>query len=325
MDIDFNDIIGNRYGHLVVDECLGNLVKIRKNEYDYLYLCHCVNCGNQDVYVSRHSLIDNEMLSCGCCLSENLLNDLKGQYFNRWHVLNYAPYRYSKTGKSRRMMWMCQCSCGTYSEVGSRALLTGMSESCGCLQKERVSYALTDDLTNKEFGFLKVKYRNGSRRPSNRNSGVRAVWHCECRCGNEIDTTGELLKSGDVTSCGCSKESKYEYYVEQYLCSLGYVKDADYFREKAFDNLVGLGGGNLLFDFYVHLHSGEFVLIECQGEQHYRPFAWYGGQDYFNRLTAHDAIKRDFSDKNNIRLIYVDYKCVTYDKVADVLLKNNVI
>ena len=55
------------------------------------------------------------------------------------------------------------------------------------------------DLTNKQFGKLtalnisgKTKYR-------------ALIWKCKCSCGTIIEVTGNHLKQGHSTSCGCSR------------------------------------------------------------------------------------------------------------------------
>jgi hypothetical protein len=40
-----------------------------------------------------------------------------------------------------------------------------------------------------------------------RNNG-RAVWLCQCDCGNFHKTTGDLLRSGHTKSCGCLRNRK---------------------------------------------------------------------------------------------------------------------
>lgn len=49
--------------------------------------------------------------------------------------------------------------------------------------------------------------------------------------------------------------------------------------------------------FWVNLHSGEQILIECQGEQHYRSTEWFGGDEYLKKVQEHDRIKREFAKK----------------------------
>lgn len=320
-----NDIVGNKYGKLTVDYYI-ETVYVKSNREHY-YSCTC-DCGKKDVRTTRHNLLRGDTTSCGCAhkdAGKSRLEDLTGKRFGRWTVLYQAPTRYSVSGKTRSIMWKCKCDCGMMKNVGARALKTGMSVSCGCYQKERVSEALTDDLTGKRFGHLIVITRNGSHCSSkDKKGGFNAVWKCKCDCGNEVDVLGFSLKNGDTTSCGCKKESKYEAYTEQYLQSCGYVRNVDYVKEKTYPDLKGLGGQSLRFDFSVNLHSGEHVLIECQGEQHYRAADWYGGEEYFKKVQAHDSIKKQFAKDNNIRLIEIDYKDVLYENIIEKLKHNGV-
>ena len=324
------DIVGKRFGKLVVNSYVGK--EVRGKTPMHIYDCSC-DCGAIHVKAGRQVLLKGDKISCGCAhkdAGDSVLEDLTGQIFGRWTVVSRAPNRVSKSGKTRSIMWNCRCQCGTEKAVGARALKTGMSLSCGCLQKERVSEALTDDLIGQVFSHLTVMYRNGSWYPKNYSEskiqgGVRAVWHCKCDCGGECDAVGELLKNGDITSCGCSHTSKYEDFVVQYLENAGYELNVTYFREKMFPGLVGLGGNPLRFDFFVNLSSGEPVLIECQGEQHSRSIKWFGGDKYFDKLQKHDALKKEFAKKNNIRLVEVSYKNVTYDMVSKFLISENII
>lgn len=328
--IDTQEIIGKKFGKLTVNAYIGK--EIHGKTPTHVYDCSC-DCGTQHFRVDRRNLVRGMTKSCGCAhkdAGDAVLEDLTGRKFGRWTVIERAPNRVSKSGKTRSIMWKCRCECGVEKDVGARALKTGMSTSCGCLQKERVSEAFTDDLTGQVFSHLTVLYRNGSWYPKvndgqTRRGGVRAVWHCKCDCGAECDAVGELLKNGDVTSCGCSRTSKYEEHVVQYLESQGYEADVTYFREKTFPGLVGLGGGALRFDFFVELKSGEQVLIECQGEQHVRSSKWFGGNEYLVRLQTHDALKREFAVIHHIRLIEVPYTCVSYSMVSELLTNKNVV
>lgn len=325
------DIVGKRFGKLVVQSYLGKQLHGKKT-WAYTYDCRC-DCGKEHVIAVRSSLIKGDKKSCGCAYQDAgnaIIEDLSGLRFGRWTVLYRAPNRVSKSGKTRSIMWHCRCDCGREKDVGARALKTGMSMSCGCLQKERVSEALTDDLVGRKFAHLTVVSRNGSWYPKNYNGltikgGVRAVWHCKCDCGGECDAVGELLKNGDITSCGCSHTSKYEFYVAEYLESCGYKLKVDYFREKIFSGLVGINEGPLRFDFCVNLHhSGESVLIECQGEQHYKSVEMFGDKQYLAYVQEHDRRKREFAERNNIRLILIEYTNVTYESIVSVLKENGV-
>lgn len=321
-----NDILKRTFGKLTVDAYIGREQQGRQTVP--MYLCHC-ECGSTDVKASRWALLKGDKSSCGCAHKDAgnaKLENLEGRVFDRWKVLEQAPTRYSQSGKTRSIMWWCQCECGTIKSVGARALKTGMSKSCGCLQKERVSEALTDDLTDRYFGYLHVLHRNGSyRSKSGAKSGVRAVWHCVCKCGQECDVIGESLKNGDITSCGCKRVSKYELYVSEYLESLGYMKDVDYFKEKTYPELLGVGGQHLRFDFLVKSKQHGLILIECQGRQHFKASEWFGGEEYLRKLQIHDMMKREFAIASGIKLVEVPYNKVLYSDVERFLKDNDVV
>ena len=54
------------------------------------------------------------------------------------------------------------------------------------------------DLTNQTFGYLTVLNKT-DKKASDRS----IIWHCKCKCGNEIDVSGCLLRRGSTKSCGC--------------------------------------------------------------------------------------------------------------------------
>lgn len=316
------DIIGEKFGKLTVVKYLGR--KPQGRQTVPIYICKC-DCGSNTI-TSRWNLKKGDTISCGCAkvaANKSRTEDLTGKMFGRWTVLEQAPTRYSKSGKTRSIMWKCKCVCGTVKNIGARALKTGMSTSCGCYQKEQVSEAVTDNLIGRRFGNLVVMYRSDSSN-GNPHGSRGAKWHCCCDCGNELDVFGFSLKNGDTTSCGCRKSSKYEDYVVEYLNSRKYIKDVDYFREKTFPNLLVVGGQHLRFDFFVYCHNGESILIECQGEQHYRSTKWFGGDEYLAKVKTHDNIKKQFAKQNDIRLIEVLPIDITYEKVISRLQENGI-
>lgn len=317
-----NDILGKKFGKLIVKLYIGCEIKGKQREY--YYIC---DCGTKNIKTTRHILIKGDKISCGCAKKDAGLKrkeNLIGKKFGRWYVLDFAPNQYSVSGKSYSTMWKCKCKCGVIKNIRGRALKTGMSQSCGCLQKEQVSKSITIDLKGKQFGFLTVIERNGSRLHSKHSTTTDAVWKCRCFCGNEINVVSPLLRNGDIISCGCVKASKGELYVSQYLQICGYVENVDFIKEKSFSNLVGIGKNPLRFDFYVILKDGSKVLIECQGKQHYKPCDWFGGKLYFDKLQIHNKRKQLFAKKNNIKLIEIPFTKYSFDEIENLLKINNV-
>jgi hypothetical protein len=60
----------------------------------------------------------------------------------------------------------------------------------------------------------------------------------------------------------------------------------------------------LPFDFYLPNYN---ICIEYQGEQHYRPVEYFGGEEKFKTQQKHDNIKRKYCHDNNIKLLEIPY------------------
>ena len=64
--------------------------------------------------------------------------DLTGQRFGRLKVLSRAERHITPAG-TYIARWLCRCDCGTEVVVRQHSLRQGMSESCGCLQREDIA------------------------------------------------------------------------------------------------------------------------------------------------------------------------------------------
>lgn len=103
------------------------------------------------------------------------------------------------------------------------------------------------------------------------------------------------------------------------------AKVLDYFNisyqtQKTFDNLIGLGEGKLLYDFFIPQHN---LLIEYQGEQHDRPIDFNGegiekAEQNFIKQQEHDKRKLEFAEQNNIDLLEIWY--YDFNRINEILL-----
>ena len=136
MKIDVNDIVGKRFGKLVVLSFDHKEPHKNSTGFTYYYLCKC-DCGNTKV-IDRGSLRrTNGTKSCGCIsLGENII----GKKFGRLTVLkiDHLKPRFYPNGAIRghRIFYLCECECGNKAVIERSGLLTGNTKSCGCLQKE---------------------------------------------------------------------------------------------------------------------------------------------------------------------------------------------
>lgn len=106
--------------------------------------------------------------------------------------------------------------------------------------------------------------------------------------------------SSHLSGCGCPfcKSSKGEIRIEKYLKS----KQIKYIKEAKFDNCKNKRC--LPFDFYLPDHC---LLIEYDGEQHFKPVATFGGKKTFTENKKRSKIKNKFSTREGINLLRIPY------------------
>lgn len=105
-----------------------------------------------------------------------VLEDLTGQRFGRWAVIERAP------NKGKVTMWHCKCDCGNEKDVCAAKLKNGESRSCGCLQKEIVSmrdgnHHLSSTRLHRIWGGMKTRCYN-SNYPQYKDYGGRGITVC---------------------------------------------------------------------------------------------------------------------------------------------------
>lgn len=204
--------------------------------------------------------------------------------------------------------WACKCKCGNYVKVRATHVLQNRTYSCGCYYRERMKtrnrkyYPNHEILLNKKFGLLTPIAYVGKDKSSH------AIWKCICDCGNTTYVTATHLKTGHTTSCGCSKLSKYERRINEWLLEHNFI----FSREYKIPEL-----GNLRFDFKINLDNENFILIEMQGTQHYKPNSKFGLENFI-QLQKNDKKKVDYCKENNINLLIIKYD----ENIEDILKSN---
>jgi hypothetical protein len=223
-----NDLTGQKFGRLTVIKRVENNIEGRA-----VWLCEC-NCDNktQKLVTGKH-LLNGSIVSCGCKKKERK-RELTGQIFGRWKILK-------RDNSSKSSKWICECSCDlkTIRSVDEYSLISKVSQSCGCLNREISSQRAFNPIGHK-FNKLIVEYKYGTD-----ESGV-SLWFCKCDCGGENIVTYGNLKSGNVKSCGCWKNE----VIHQRECNT-YIK---------LDNM---------YKCYT-LQGEEFEIDECDYEKNKR-------------------------------------------------------
>ena len=309
-EANFLDLTGQRFGRLTVIKEADKYISPQGLKF-VQWLCKC-DCGN-DTIVLATNLKKGTTKSCGCYNIEQakkrLFKDLTGQKFGRLTAIKPIENHTNSNGKSMMTKWLCRCDCGNECNVQSGNLLSGHTLSCGCYNKEQASKRSLINLVGQRFGRLTVLERVENEITSSGNSVV--MWRCLCDCGEEIIVRSSALLHGYTKSCGCMK-SHGEYYISTYLLS----NSINFEKQKKFSDLLGVGGGNLSYDFYLPNHN---MLIECQGEQHERPIEYFGGEEQFAIQQEHDKRKREYAKDNGYRLLEISYK--DYNNIENILTK----
>ena len=104
-----------------------------------------------------------------------------------------------------QVIWLCKCTCGSYTNVRAGNLKNGHTTSCGCFRqvasKENIkgtpTHSEAKNLVGKKFGRLTVLEIDKCSSTRNRR------YVCQCDCGNKHSVCGSNLKAGHVQSCGC--------------------------------------------------------------------------------------------------------------------------
>ena len=217
--------------------------------------------------------------------------DLTGQVFNRLTVLKLDTER-----KSKNKYWICQCSCGNIKSIQHSNLISGLTQSCGCLHKEKISHTLI----GQKFGKLTVIKDTGKR---TNNRGI--IWECQCDCGKITEVSTNNLKQNNTMSCGWMKQSHGEYLIESILKA----NNIKYKKEYVFLDLLSPKNGYLRFDFAI-LDDQDNVkkLIEYDGETH--SINYMGGWNTKEKIKYQqlcDTLKDNYCDTHNIPLIRISY------------------
>jgi hypothetical protein len=136
-------------------------------------------------------------------------------------------------------------------------------------------------------------------------------------CGNEWNITPHnFLDSGN--RCPICNQSKGERRIKEVFDS----KDIYNIPQKEFEGLIGIGGGNLSYDFYLPNYN---LLIEFQGIQHEKPVDFNGfGKKYakeqFKIQQEHDKRKREYAKYNNIDMLEIWYW--DFDRIEEILCEH---
>lgn len=148
------------------------------------------------------------------------------------------------------------------------------------------------------------------------NSSVPMAYICKQHpdVGIQYKSYSNVLNAIGCPYCNISK-GEHKIY--------GYLKDnfIIFETQKKFKDLLGVGGGNLSYDFFVPKQN---LLIEYQGEYH-DGTAGNQSLEQYNIQKEHDKRKRDYAKNNGYVLLEVWYYENIEEKLNQYFKNNNLI
>ena len=266
-------MVGQKFNHWTILEELGKGKVI----------CQC-DCGTvKELY--KKAVINGQTKSCGC-QGSGFIN-LKGQQYNEWTVLEFKG----------NAQWLCRCSCGKESILTRRALLEGLSKSCGCKQSENLLNTYKE-----RFGDISIKRRDNPRESwqiealrskKNLESFINSLdYKPTVRSLSETLNTGAYTISCKIHEYGLEKlmidsqHSSYEYLIIKYLKDLNANMVIEHSNRKILKNKKEL-------DIYIPERK---LAIEFNGT--YWHSSLYKDEMYHQEKSI-EALK------NKIRLIHI--------------------
>lgn len=288
----------DKHKHLIGTEVNGWQIldiKVYDDVHHTYALAQC-RCGNT-AEIRLTKILTGRTLDCGCGHQKRLqeaiikkYQDIIGSEINGWTILEIIPSDNSNVHTRA----ICQCQCGTIKEVRLSYVRQGRSKDCGCGRKAMLRETLTKNIIGQRFGKLvAVELLEES------NKFKRRLYRCKCDCGNETVVPSNSLIAGHTQSCGCLN-SQYNMRIHLYLEERGINHQTEYG--------VQVDGRHLRFDFYLPNYN---LLIEYDGEQHFRPVAFNGDKELaverFKMGQERDAIKNKYCEDNQINLLRIPY------------------
>lgn len=290
----FKDLTGQKFGKLIVLSRAES--KISSGRKRTMWHCIC-ECGNE-IDVSSDYLNKSKCPSCGCeatknRIEKNRVNNI-GEKFGRLTIIDIL-------WDEGRAKAVCKCDCGNY-YIGIKSdIVTGHTQSCGCLQSENTSIANTKDWNGhiSDYGVEFVRRHH-------MNDKGQWLWECRCGiCGNLFIALPAKVNNGHITSCGCRIQSAGEEFIKGLLNDIKVEFETQYtFDDCKYINL-------LRFDFAIIQNGKLLGLIEYDGKQHFEPIEFFGGQKGFEEIKKRDTIKNMYCKSNNIPLLRLPYTLST--------------
>lgn len=253
----------------------------------------CLKCGEINEKKNFTSFLQNKNF-CNNCKSVNYNKKIDDILIsqNLIPVKHFMIKREDGRGSKHYVTIHCNTCNNTWDRI-SDDIITGKSKGClYCGQHKNYKEKFEEQL--KEYGDESFSL------VSKFDSNAKHVLIRHEDCGFIFRIKPQSIVSNKKISCPKCKrlESKGEEKIRKYLEN----NNIEFDSQVRYPEL-----GRLSFDFRV-VQEKQVILIEFQGDQHYRPVKCFGGIEHFFKQQKYDEEKRQFCLNNNYTLIEIPYR-----------------
>ncbi len=214
------DLTGRQFGELTV---LRRVENDKAGRVRWLRRC---SCGREVVVRALH-LKSGKTRSCGCKKYDTSYNkyDLTGQRFGRLTAL----YHVNMENRVKSSYWHCRCDCGKELDVNTESLLRGLTQSCGCWNREQ-SEKMHDHMHYQDDTCVEMLKRSCSTTGKNK-SGFRGLFQMKNgKYRASITFQGKHYNLGHYDSFDRAVQAQLD--AEEVL-HMGYINAFKQYEEKA--------------------------------------------------------------------------------------------
>lgn len=260
--------------------------------------CICAYCGTP--FKTQKSKRDkaiknNKQLFCSKECAKNIQkpkwNDIVALFNERGYILLSTEYVNAKT----KLEYLCP----EHLDEGVQGITYGnLKAGFGC---KFCGFERTTTARRAPFEYVKEVFAKNDmilleQEYVNANQPLKYI----CKHHPEMGVQYKCLANAHKQHCPYCHKNKGESAIRTYLVE----HDIKFIPQKTYDNLYGVNGGKLSYDFLLPEYN---LLIEFQGEQHETPIEFFGGEDQFKIQQEHDYRKREYAKQYKINLLEIWY------------------
>jgi len=275
-------------------------------------LITCPNHGDFSQRPSNH-LSGNGCPSCGNMNRKKTLSYSWDFFVEKSNIIHNNKYYYINNlyiNMSSKIKIICPRH-GTFEQIGASHLNGHGCPKCGNEEVSKKNKLLPEDFFKRCENIHNNKYKY-----IKRYEGIKK--DIEYYCSKHGKIKQKALNHLIGFGCPLCKNSisKGEKEIQKLLLK----NKISFETQKTFENCCTKKSFKLFFDFFL---PEKNILIEYQGEQHYTPIKFFGGENKLRKQQNNDKIKREFCKKERIRLLEIPY--TEFNNIKSILIKEEII